>query len=373
MRVAIVSSEAAPFAKTGGLADMVGSLAAALARRGARRDPRPAAYRRVPRTWRRRRDRHGLRGAGRRRRRARRRAEGRRPARARPPGSCGPIASSTATDCTAGRVWTTPTTPTGSPGSPGPRSRCWTGSGRTARCTATTGRRVSPSRTSGCNPSATRRWPRRGRCSPCTTSVIRDGSTRPSSRVSRWTGALLAALRVLRRRLFPEGRPDPRGPVDDGQSELCRGSPDGGAGTRARRRVPGAGGRPRGDHERRRLRRLGSGRGPSHRSGLFRRRSRRQARLQARPAAAAGAAAGGCAARRDGGPPGRPEGARRPGRGPRRPAVAGSCSSRCSEPATRTTSRALSVFAARHPDRMAIRIGFDEELAHAIEAAATCS
>ena len=34
MRVAIVSSEAAPFAKTGGLADMVGSLAAALARRG---------------------------------------------------------------------------------------------------------------------------------------------------------------------------------------------------------------------------------------------------------------------------------------------------------------------------------------------------
>ena len=34
MRVAIVSSEASPFAKTGGLADMVGSLAAALARRG---------------------------------------------------------------------------------------------------------------------------------------------------------------------------------------------------------------------------------------------------------------------------------------------------------------------------------------------------
>ncbi len=34
MRVAIVSSEAAPFAKTGGLADMVGSLATALARRG---------------------------------------------------------------------------------------------------------------------------------------------------------------------------------------------------------------------------------------------------------------------------------------------------------------------------------------------------
>ena len=34
VRVAIVSSEAAPFAKTGGLADMVGSLAVALARRG---------------------------------------------------------------------------------------------------------------------------------------------------------------------------------------------------------------------------------------------------------------------------------------------------------------------------------------------------
>ena len=30
--------------------------------------------------------------------------------------------------------------------------------------------------------------------------------------------------------------------------------------------------------------------------------------------------------------------------------------------------QALSGFAARHPDRMAIRIGFDEELAHAIEA-----
>ena len=34
VRVAIVSSEAAPFAKTGGLADMVGSLAVALTRRG---------------------------------------------------------------------------------------------------------------------------------------------------------------------------------------------------------------------------------------------------------------------------------------------------------------------------------------------------
>lgn len=34
LRVAIVSSEAAPFAKTGGLADMVGSLAVALARQG---------------------------------------------------------------------------------------------------------------------------------------------------------------------------------------------------------------------------------------------------------------------------------------------------------------------------------------------------
>ncbi len=47
MRVAIVSSEAAPFAKTGGLADMVGSLAAALARRGLDVTLVLPAYRRV--------------------------------------------------------------------------------------------------------------------------------------------------------------------------------------------------------------------------------------------------------------------------------------------------------------------------------------
>ena len=47
VRVAIVSSEAAPFAKTGGLADMVGSLATALARRGLDVTLVLPAYRRV--------------------------------------------------------------------------------------------------------------------------------------------------------------------------------------------------------------------------------------------------------------------------------------------------------------------------------------
>ena len=189
VRVAIVSSEAAPFAKTGGLADMVGSLAAALRAARARRDPRPAGVPPRPRTWR----------------------TSPRPAW---PSRCRPPAASSAPDVLkgdagegrgrlvrAGRSLLRPRRivrpgegvdyadnadrfawfARAAPRAAGP-ARAVRRAAR-PRLAGGSRRRVPPAATRR----ATRRWPRRGRCSPCTTSVIRDGSTRPSSRVSRWT------------------------------------------------------------------------------------------------------------------------------------------------------------------------------------------
>ena len=150
IRVAFLAAECEPWAKTGGLADVVDALARALGRTGAEARQRPSRRRStcscraiaiVPdlpaeaRTDDR--SRAGPAGA----RRAPRRLGHRR----RRPTATGSAWSttrrrSTATACTATRPATTPTTPGGSGCSAGPRSRrSGPTAGRSTSCTSTTG------------------------------------------------------------------------------------------------------------------------------------------------------------------------------------------------------------------------------------------